>query len=521
MKIKLNAKPSVSFSNESSDIASVGPANPSPSPASIPPPPKTTVKFSSKSKSTLKQLEAASQAKVSKAGRKRKDSAKLQASKQSIRDDIESEDEGTIAVQQPKRRSTASLKVLFKRTSQPDLLTPTGSVSTNGKKVPTKFKVLGKAPTKPLGTSYDSEASDAEADPAIEEAIILRFPPGEDCDYVRQCIAEKKLGSGGAEISMQFFDGEGRRAMIRVRKNIYAATVVDLPCIIEGMKSWDKRGWWKSADICQMLWAFKLVKNQAEAERCDLPSIIDQKTHLYPHGLTPPMQFARKRRFRKRTRVDEIEAIDAAVEKLLEEDDNAVSSSYAIIDAEAEARRASQVVSEMEDEEEESDPDADGEADLDDSEIIGQAADGFAEPMDEDKLAELEADLQAELEAVQDGDVDIAPTMVVTPGQLVETPQAAETEDEVVVVEEDQGEDSGDESIEDEEEMTEEDKERAAQIQAAKDEIADLEGDVREAEGRLAATGNAIIRKKYEEQIRKLKEEIELKRSAAGLDDEA
>jgi TATA-binding protein-associated factor Taf7 len=28
---------------------------------------------------------------------------------------------------------------------------------------------------------------------------------------------------------------------------------VDLPCIVEGMKSWDRRGWYKSADICQML----------------------------------------------------------------------------------------------------------------------------------------------------------------------------------------------------------------------------------------------------------------------------
>ena len=70
--------------------------------------------------------------------------------------------------------------------------------------------------------------------------------PGSDCDYLRQMIAEKRVGlprkEGGADVQMKFLQPEGRRAVVTVRGNHYAATITDLPTIIEGMKSWDKEG---------------------------------------------------------------------------------------------------------------------------------------------------------------------------------------------------------------------------------------------------------------------------------------
>ena len=44
---------------------------------------------------------------------------------------------------------------------------------------------------KDVGLGYDSQASDREDDPAIEEQIILRCRPGEDAAYLRQCLERK------------------------------------------------------------------------------------------------------------------------------------------------------------------------------------------------------------------------------------------------------------------------------------------------------------------------------------------
>jgi transcription initiation factor TFIID subunit 7 len=46
---------------------------------------------------------------------------------------------------------------------------------------------------KDVGLGYDSEASDREDDPAIEEQIILRCRPGEDAEYLRACLAKKEI----------------------------------------------------------------------------------------------------------------------------------------------------------------------------------------------------------------------------------------------------------------------------------------------------------------------------------------
>jgi len=46
---------------------------------------------------------------------------------------------------------------------------------------------------KDVGLGYDSEASDREDDPAIEEQIILRCRPGEDTEYLKFCLERKEI----------------------------------------------------------------------------------------------------------------------------------------------------------------------------------------------------------------------------------------------------------------------------------------------------------------------------------------
>ena len=46
---------------------------------------------------------------------------------------------------------------------------------------------------KDVGLGYDSEASDREEDPAIEEQIIFRCRPGEDAEYLKSCLEHKEV----------------------------------------------------------------------------------------------------------------------------------------------------------------------------------------------------------------------------------------------------------------------------------------------------------------------------------------
>ena len=40
---------------------------------------------------------------------------------------------------------------------------------------------------------------------------------------------------------------------MRIRKNLYAAKLVDLPTIVESSKTLDRKNLYKTGDICQML----------------------------------------------------------------------------------------------------------------------------------------------------------------------------------------------------------------------------------------------------------------------------
>lgn len=341
--------------------------------------------------------------------------------------------------------------------------------------------------------------------------------PGDDCEYLRDAIVNKKIGQplaqGGADVQMKFFEANGRRAAVTVQKHVYAATLVDLPCIIEGMKSWDKRGWWKSADICQMLWVFAPIAREEEAKTIPLPAIIDPKTHQYPHGLTPPMHYARKRRFRKRISRTAIEAVEAEVDRLLAEDKAAESSSWTMFDVEDSNRQSafSPEASSPEgygEGEYSEDDDAEGEVD----DTVGyfdqqHHANGLA---DDDMNAELEAELEA---AMQAEDAEAATPM--SNALNGETPANAE-------------EDSGDESAEDEDaddegdsesEVDEEKRAKNAQQQGMREDIRELGLQIENVQAQLAAQTNMLLKKRLEDSVRKLKAELQLKKSSLGEGD--
>jgi transcription initiation factor TFIID subunit 7 len=512
-KLKLNVNTCV---NKASSIST--PTSTTLTPGGSKPAPKFKIKTSSNPSTPVPVHDEAPKPKKTKAGRAAKPSAKLIESRKRIKEESESEgDNSTINVQPPSKK----IKLQIKPGQTPK--TPI----TPGTGVIIKAKVKGKPPKRPLGEGYDSEAEDREEDPTIEEEFILRMMPGDDCDYLRQAITDKRIGipvaSGGADVRMRFYDGDGRRAAVTIRRKPYAATLVDLPCIVEGMKSWDKRGWWKSADICQMLWVFAPITKEEEAKTIPLPSIIDPQTYQYPHGLTPPMHYARKRRFRKRISRTAIEAVEDAVEKLLAADAQADDVGWEMIDPDRQGS-GSPPGDDLGEEYSEDEEDEDAEGEEDDGGYFGN---GHTHEAVDDSL-DMDADLEADLEAAMQADeFEAASTPISTMGA---TPLLATGETPAAEVEEEE-EDSGDESTEDGEDdennetggavqIDEDEKARQAAIEGTREDIAELEKQLQNALGQLAQQQNPILRRRIDDNIRKMKNELQLKKSSIGEGDD-
>ena len=389
-----------------------------------------------------------------------------------------------------------------------------------------RLKPKGKPPNRPLGVGYDSEASDREEDPAIEEEFIVRMLPGEDCEYLRKAIEDKRWGprnQGGADIRLKFLHTNGRRAVFIIRGHIYAATLVDLPCVIEGMKSWDRRGWWKTADICQMLLVLGLVNTENEALEYVLPGKeLDKVTWQYAHGLTPPMRWVRKRRFRKRVSNRTIEAVEEEVERLLRLDEECISESkYETLDLDHLSRgqsgRGESGDEVMQEGSEYGEQDAIGEAD---------DASGYfdtAEAEDDGLAADLElammasdADDVASVSAYAPAYAHAANNDTVNVDVMQHTDSEAGTPAANTPSKDDSGDDESDDEADAEEEIDEDVLEQQADLQRQREEIADLEAAIKSQTAEYERQQNSILKKKIMGKIQSLKGDLELKLAAIG-----
>ena len=462
-----------------------------------------------------------------KPGRKPKPTPKKRALEEDV-DPPTSEDEEASAL-----RSTSGPKIKKIR------LFSHGATQVQAHTGPTilRTKVKGQAPKRPRGVGYDSEADDREEDPMISESIILRMKPGPDCDYLRAAITAGNFGK--TDIRMRFFREDGRRALITIRGSHYAAILVDLPCVIEGMKSWfPKTGWMKSVDICQMLMVLGQIKQKdldkvdEEAMNYPLPlgkGELDEKTWQWAHGLTPPMHWVRKRRFRKTISVRTVTEVEAEVEELLRKDELCEGEpKIEIIDR---VDRGSEAPSD-----DISSEDEDAEGDIDEQD---QQAETPLETIEGDEDEEAENARMAELferqmmagndenepdtshpltSAGPSFDSPAALETVSTPASYPATPSGAATPAAAVVdtssaAEED---DESDEDEEDGEEPDEDQMERQQELQKLKEEVEDLEAAIKGEQAKLAGTQNALLRKRLADKIRGLQGDLELKVKATG-----
>ncbi|RMZ89021.1 hypothetical protein DV736_g3755, partial [Chaetothyriales sp. CBS 134916] len=432
----------------------------------------------------------------------------------------------------PGRPSTGPRKITLKtstsmanKSGPATVLTPGAALTPH-----VKFHVKGKIPQRKMGVGYDSENEQSERDPVILEGFILRMLPGPDRDYIQQSIENGTIGlskvQGGASIILRMLDTHGRRGVLQVRDHKYATTMVDLPCLIEGIKSWDKKAWIKSIDICQMVLVLGPCRNDDEARNFPLPEGVDTKTYAYAHGITPPMWSVRKRRYdkTKRARVDDIEAVERKVNALLNDDARAVDSSWEIVEGDPDEMERSDGEQYSGTEEDEGQSDAEGEPEeVDDyfgrqPPLLRQLVETPGE-IDADAEGEVEEDEDLAEEfarALEEGDSNAAANMSAHIGagdsSVAVTPNSASPSAGANITQVDTPT-SGDKD--------EAEKEEDENLRQAKERIAELTAKIKEQKHVLVKTPNLILKRKIAAKIQELeKDRRMMKAMAGGGDDE-
>nr|XP_033802561.1 transcription initiation factor TFIID subunit 7-like isoform X2 [Geotrypetes seraphini] len=181
----------------------------------------------------------------------------------------------------------------------------------------------------------------------LESQFVLRLPP-EYASTVRRAVQ-----SGNVNLKDRLtieLHPDGRHGIVRVDRVPLAAKLVDLPCIIECLKTIDKKTFYKTADICQMLVCtvdgdlYPPVEEPVGTTDPKSSKKKDkdrEKKFIWNHGITLPLKNVRKRRFRKTAKKKYIESpdVEKEVKRLLSTDAEAVSVRWEII-AEDETKEA-------------------------------------------------------------------------------------------------------------------------------------------------------------------------------------
>ncbi|XP_068818994.1 transcription initiation factor TFIID subunit 7-like isoform X2 [Capricornis sumatraensis] len=186
----------------------------------------------------------------------------------------------------------------------------------------------------------------------LENQFILRLP------LEHASIVRKMVHSGTSamknKLKIDLFS-DARRAVVEVDNVSLAAKLVDLPCVIGSLKTLDKKSFYKTADVSQMLVCTadaEVPSSPEEPITSTDPKAIRKaekqrkKKYTWKHGITPPLKNVRKRRFHKTTKkvadikqTEEIELpehiespdVEKEVKRLLCSDAEALNARWEVI----------------------------------------------------------------------------------------------------------------------------------------------------------------------------------------------
>lgn len=182
----------------------------------------------------------------------------------------------------------------------------------------------------------------------LESQFILRLP-SEPARVLREALRSSLPLKDRLMIKLE---NDMRYGEVRFDHWLLHAKVVDLPTIVESLKTIDNKSFYKTADICQMLICKEEDDHTATDEESPVkqkkkdPNKVDKK-FLWPHGITPPSKNVRRRRFRKTLKKKYVEApeIEKEVKRLLREDNDAVNVKWEVICEDEDQSKPSKVSS--------------------------------------------------------------------------------------------------------------------------------------------------------------------------------
>ena len=172
----------------------------------------------------------------------------------------------------------------------------------------------------------------------IDQNIILDVPESIGLK-IMECIEDKNYDYAQAlEIIQSYNDNmtldESRKLVFLENNNYHPAVLLDYPCIIEGQKTLDNKTFYKTGDICQMLYVHEKKIDSIE-EIKDFNSFkandqvfnnivwLSDLDHKYKlkHGLTKATRSIRLKRFKTQQRYDK-EELSIVCKKLKDIIDN-------------------------------------------------------------------------------------------------------------------------------------------------------------------------------------------------------
>ncbi|EFO94486.1 hypothetical protein GCK72_008797 [Caenorhabditis remanei] len=184
----------------------------------------------------------------------------------------------------------------------------------------------------------DTPVPTTDDPPEFESHVVLRVP--EDC----VSRIEKIINTDGKleEFSINL-NADARNTTIRIGNQLLNGKILDLPTVTEVHKTLDNKSLYKVADVSQILVCTHDSINPA-ASSTSAPSDSTEdaqklakkaaKQWQYPHGLTPPMKCARKKRFRKTKKKKLMDApeVEKELKRLLRADLEADSVKWEIVE---------------------------------------------------------------------------------------------------------------------------------------------------------------------------------------------
>ncbi|VUZ56624.1 unnamed protein product [Hymenolepis diminuta] len=131
-----------------------------------------------------------------------------------------------------------------------------------------------------------------------------------------------------------------RHCIIRYNGQVYQGRIMDLPCIIESLKTTDRKNFYQTASISQMIICTQgddgvapIRGSAAYVPPKDVPggggpqttSVVNEKDprlYQYLHGITPPLKNALRRRFRKtrKKKAVDLSQVEQEVKNMLKND---------------------------------------------------------------------------------------------------------------------------------------------------------------------------------------------------------